>query len=223
MRLPPSIRNIKNGRQSTRCSLLELPPEIRTMIYEALAQAQAKQVKTFIMQADTCYLSRSAVKAGTLARTNRQLRQESLSILYHGLDVDIYTATEEDRRQAEYWAESVVETSLLKTINKYTLYPLASCRCRIEIDLTEPEKPVRKVENPGWCGIGRCDHLRAFFATAEEEVGKLEIGEKGRRAMTVEVMKSLLQAFCTMSAKLFQGHPMAGEKEEKEDGGDQDF
>lgn len=187
------------SEQNPKCSFLDLPPEIRNIIYQELAQAQAKHVKTFIIQAETCQFSRSAVQAGALTRTNRQLRQESLPILYHGFDMDIYTATDQDRRLAKYWAERVTEATLLKTIDIYTLYPVASCRCRIEIDLTNLEKPVRKVENPRWCGIGRCSRIRGFRAAAEEELKRLMSGEDGRRRMDVKVMESLLRVFCAMS------------------------
>lgn len=179
---------------SQRCLFMELPSEIRVMIYEAIAEAYA-QDWLYIHLKDGCASGNSKTKE-LLALTwaNRTMRQESIPVLYRNVQVNIEPDERGDTKPANNWL-GVVDPAIISTISKFKIYPVKNCVCAIIIDLEN----LTSATSLQKCGKV---HIHDPATTLMIEHDRYNIGEaikaklkleKQRRVMSKPVLMSELR------------------------------
>ena len=169
------------------------------MIYKELRGLLARRDTILRVGSRSKHMTIPAAEAFRIARVNRQIRQESIPVLYHDFKVQIVVAYDHNREQADLWINNVIDPAILKSISSYTFHPVPRCYCKFRIDLTDLEHPVKAGEDFRWCCNAACDDKRKSYSRAVvKNVQELIVDDK-QRIMTTEIMRSLLKTFCVMS------------------------
>ena len=176
--------------QSRRCLFLGLPAEIRLIIYEHVYQLQYFGLATLRVEHPFVHLYEDSPKALALTQVNRQIRQETLSIIYRNVQISIELGSHEDRRCVDRWTERL-DSAILEAVSEYAFYLLKGCQSVIMLHLGDLKNPVQTLLSPAWRFSNHPEALPVIGEKVKEEVQKLEIlGTKGR-VMTMEAMQTL--------------------------------
>jgi hypothetical protein len=178
--------------RSQRCLFLELPPEVRIIIYEQLEQLQLPDLGNLCIEHPFVHLYGDVPKALALTQVNRQIRRESLPILYRNVHIRIETGSDKDQRCVDHWMESV-DWAILHAVSKYTFYPFEHCYSGIVLHLGDLHNTVQTIGRQEWCFSSHREGLRTYEDKMKAEVAKLQILGAKRRLMTKVTMQTLMQ------------------------------
>ena len=191
---------------SPKCFFLEIAAEIRILIYEKPAQLQSgSRCNGYVG-----FRSRNTPGPKTVAITqvNRQVRKESLTIIYRHMEfyVHLDTATSTARRKVEHWVQTA-NPAALASINSIRFYTIRHSACCVRIpDLQSPQL----VADYDCCIAYRdrdhrervCDVLSIYSRIAKEKVCQLDRIQNERRPMTKEMMEKVIGMICTLSGQI---------------------
>ena len=187
--------------QDSPCCFLELPTEIRLMIYEEYKRLSAPHKKYLFVDQLAGTKNRRFVELSAVTRVNSQIRQESLPIIYRDIILNIWTVLERDKKRARLWAEKIATSAVLASIVKFEFDSLRGCNASIKINLTCLEGPMTRMKHEGCCVnfAGHCNILDAFCHKVEAKLQGLKGAHDERCVMTLETMQSLVEWFCNLS------------------------
>ena len=193
-----------------RSSFLQLPTELRNIIYDHLAQchkSETKQPSRFGFGRRLYYSPKQSDqqhevmrKHVAITQVSRQIRQESLPILYRELEYIIFINKHSERTVRD-WLE-VADPLALASIRKVDLAFVgcyADC-CVFSISLGEVDRPVVELhqfddDRAKTCVM--CEHdteMRKKRDRIEELVKGLPLSGKGtRREMDVETLVKMMK------------------------------
>lgn len=174
--------------QNSKCFFLELPAELRNMIYQHACLLHDLNSSQLYLNVKTRKISTHASTkpriAWGLARTNRQIREEALPILYSEMTLIICALdSAADTGAADSWLK-IAHSSVLAAIPKIFVMVGSDgqdCGCTIYFRLTDLARPVRFHEcGPLFCCFydmrDQIKKYERFEVTAQQEiVSKLEI------------------------------------------------
>jgi hypothetical protein len=181
-----------------RCFLLELPAEIRVLIYEELARQQPAGLRLFIAQYIDYAISETS-RHLALAGVNHQIRQESIPVLYRNIEIRISTSKNAYGlvSPALPWTERV-DPAILGAVQTFIFETGVGCRCgcMVALEMSNIERPVQIGAND------RCpsSKTKMYRKLAGPQVDKLEVVGGERRVMTKEVLGRILRSLDTVSA-----------------------
>jgi hypothetical protein len=173
-----------------RSFFLDLPAELRVMIYEECARPRlqlGRLVHHQLVPGLWHPFVKEEAKYFALASVNRQIREESTPILYRNVQLFLY-ATEE---AARLWIAGV-DPAALSDIQSFVIIFGCPCRSRARIEMANLERPWHVTR--GFLGCKLCVSCTAniLASVAEEKVLKLEIVGGERRIMTKEVLMEIV-------------------------------
>ena len=178
--------------------LLEMPPEVRMMIYEELAKSISAQI--YLMSgwrylAAKCHDPERTAFA--MAQVNRQIRSEATSILYRHTTIQINSDLYRSQGALEAWLQTT-NALVFQSLSKFNVAMETHKGGFIRIDLGNIAKPVtfayyRRASfappDP------KPDIVQAFEKTVREEVKALRnVGSNGieSRVMTKETIENII-------------------------------
>lgn len=176
------------------------------MIYDELAE-QVRTSRT-VLRIGTgtrgLFYKPSRPKSNALTQVNRQIRQESLSIIYSHLRVCIHieTDSEAERHETRYWVKQTASTAALESVAAIMFYPMSDRSCHVTINHLKSQKPVVYVHCWHHYHDVGCTALRIYRSLAEAKVRELKVFENKRRGMMKDTMENLIEMICTLSEKL---------------------
>lgn len=195
--------------RNSRCLFLELPPELRIPVYQSIAATpkSTEKLSRKIIQVSSESKDRNEwfAKATTITRVSRQIRHESLPIIYEDAEIWIWIARKENWEAVCYWANRVADSAVLQNVRRISFLSLRSCVCSVDVEADG--------ESRSFVMMGRCmirDHSaevrdysrRARFRElAESKLEEQDVDEDGRRLMTKDVMRNIVRAFCKVSSR----------------------
>lgn len=180
-----------HSQQGSRCLFLELPSEIRVIIYEEVAQQQPASNMLALREFHGS-VTREHAHHLALARVNRQIRQEPAPIVYRNLTIQVTVSSHTASRvRVRQWAERV-DPNLVSAIQKSTLAPRHMCSCSIFFSLADLKRPVRFHTNCRY--IRRCFTKMNASLVEDMVLALVTVGGK-RRVMTKEVLGRLVRLF----------------------------
>lgn len=117
----------------------------RLQIYESLGQQRTSEMRLIYPTGPDATFS---VFALAITQVNRQVRDESLPVLYRGMNVMIHVGSGSSLRQAARWLE-VVDEKALASINSFrvvhAVHPAHSGNIvSVNVDLTNIGEPARR-------------------------------------------------------------------------------
>lgn len=163
------------------------------MIYEDIEQQQTTDLHLLVLPDGSRWAKGTVADSLQVTRVNRQLRQESVPIMYQHLEFTIITDGEEYRRQANLWAQKM-DATILEAARGFTFRSgLGGCSYDIRFQMIDVDLPLQSRKFCDWCRT-----KEALAKLGENKVLELEVCG-GKRIMTREVLKSLVGTFCTLS------------------------
>lgn len=105
---------------SERCLFMELPPEIRVMIYEAIAEACAQDWLYIHLKDERASGNSKTKELLAFTWANRTMRRESIAILYRNVQLNIEPDEREDPNPA-YDCLAVVDPAIISTISRFKI------------------------------------------------------------------------------------------------------
>ena len=200
--------------EGSRCFFLELPTEIRHMIYDEVVPLGGYTI--FVGKHSDKPLG-SLVKIIPLTQVSRQVREQSLPSVYGKASLEFWTFFGKYRKAVRFWAERVATSGVLAHITKCTFEPLRECYGSIVIDLTRLEGPLTDMTHGACRGIFKsaCNMVEALAHDTEAKIQvlrELQVIETERRIMTKEMMQSILESICKLSEEYNKPKPESEEE-----------
>lgn len=139
-------------------------------------------------------------KRQIVTHVNRQIRQESIPVLFDGLVITIGTDYGEDMSHFRRWLDWVDE-GLVNAISRLCVTPFRLCSCDMDIKLKGPiqSDPVTTYQ----CLVCQeasseeRDRLGPYGKIVRSQVLNLETKGEDRRTMTKAALHSLVELFST--------------------------
>ena len=183
------------NEQGPRSFMLELPPEIRLMIYEELTKLHPPDSNFIYLERckGTGYNNLQNAALTAITRVNHQIRREAIPILYRGLEIVVQISTEKDQRAVHQWLANA-SPALLQAVRTYSFYTTryCVCPCLTEVCLLDSGYSV---ELPGDNEEDDCEYdyhiletYRTYKTHAENIVEDLEVFEGKGPIFTKVVM-----------------------------------
>jgi hypothetical protein len=192
--------------QSSRCFFLELPAEIRVIIYQELVKLHSED--PLVIRVSKRYTCRCtfATKFTAITRVSHQIRRESRPIIYAPVRLKIHAETKEERYHASHWLNHTVNPTFLAIISKFRIYPVwHHTAAYVEIDLAQPHQPVSYAYCYG-CSHGiaklECKTLLPHADNVQAQLREADMMGDQLRMMTKEVLESLIDTLCATPADL---------------------
>lgn len=193
---------------NSRCLFLELPPELRIQIYELLASTRSYRKwsgKTVQVSNNSKTTNKWFAKKTPITWVNRQIRGESLSIIYANAEIWVWTATAEHWESICYWARHVADSAMLSSVKRICFFSLDFCACTIDIEQDSAGLLVANVGTSWTCDssteLEKCGSQGEFRELAESKLENLDVDKDGWQLMTKDVTREIVSAFCEVAKR----------------------
>ena len=148
-------------------------------------------------------------KRTEITEVSRQIRRESLPIIYSQLEFHIFIDKFEDPGQhARHWLKNTVDPAVLEIVGKFQFFPNSEHFGFVELNPAHPQQPL-SYEPCGRCKSARygrrprtCNALVAYFNQIELKLRELDMFGNERSIMTKERLESLIEVFYTTRKEL---------------------
>jgi hypothetical protein len=174
---------------------MTLPPELRILIYQHVAQSDQYLERTKIHVANRVPKGLKAPPSIALTQVNRLIRQESVPILYQDSTITISTRCMLDRKYTDRWARELIDTAVLESTTTYELYPIRICSYWIHIDLQNSAEQAVQFSNSHKPVIP-CRWAEACAMDVGRLVKGLDCDGSGRYIMVKATMKIVVVRMC---------------------------
>lgn len=175
-----------DSTENQRCCFLELPPEIRLMIYEEVHKVDPPETELTI----PTYVSNGAfARHAALTRVSRQIRLESSPVFYRNGVITIRTCKEYDRYHSHIWLKTT-GSAVFAVLSSIKTKPRTDCRCGIQV--IDGELQVTSI-------CRKCKTLRKYHEIAEKKASQLNTFDGGEVKITKELAQALFELLCSFS------------------------
>lgn len=194
---PPA--HIENGP----CYFLKLPPEIRLMIYEYVAVPEPHGhddpdymgkgffVNNFVQLRSNGL--RGTPKRVSITCTNRQIREESIPVLYRGLQYNLEATGDVDKQFLFGWLEAL-DPKVLSNITYFQVEACFTCGYGIALELSDLEEPIKKFDSR-CLNCGSWPPFHELKEATQPQIDRLEIVNGVRRRMTNRELSRIIRDF----------------------------
>ena len=177
---------------------MELPAEIRLAIYEELASLHIATDFRLVMGLRIPEFKSRTGMSCAITRVNRQIRTESIPILYRNVEVRMFTGIESDRHQATRWVAEFADKDLLAAVKRYSFLPLVGRHCRMNVIAAPRHRWWLRISHqdcPDGCA-SRHESISEYRDRADIRLGRLGMYNEDPPTMTRERLASLLRVCC---------------------------